>query len=429
MATEGIDAAVFRGGFLMARAGCVEAESGLGCSGCFPSEFPYEIHSPVNSVLSSSETTKSRGDVDVNEEDFFAELTSRLTRSSIPDAKKSAAPLSFLSKTEKPLVISVSPKSTLTGVSGWPSSYLLGMSRDASPNGGSTPSPPVAPFPPENSQINWDLIYAAAEQVARLRLSGEEGKVQPLWPVKSHGLTSALKPPLHGCCSSHISSDSHSVTNQYWNTQDLQFQRACSPCWSNTVKGNFSDMHTQPIGNRIRGIGYESNNVMWDGGRLLGGAPHSDLLPLCVLNAQQSLNRPDLRALLNGSGTVKRERAGTGVFLPRRYGNPAPESRKRSGFSTVLVPPKVVQALNLNLDDVNARRQPHLASDYGISFFLKDSTCACQVSHIQAENIISTLTDILMARRNAILEQQKSLQTSARGSSITKGVLPQEWTY
>ncbi|KAM3404450.1 hypothetical protein ACQJBY_007507 [Aegilops geniculata] len=54
----------------------------------------------------------------------------------------------------------------------------------------------------------------------------------------------------------------------------------------------------------------------------------------------------------------KRERNGTGVFLPRPAGAPA-EPRKKSGCSTVLVPARVVHALNLNLDDLGA--QPRYA--------------------------------------------------------------------
>lgn len=99
MATEGLDAAVFCSDLLMARAECGEAEPGLGNKGGFPSEFPYEIDSPVDSVLSSAETTKS-GDDQAEEEDFLVELTRRLTRSSEPQAKKSAVPLSCHSKPE-----------------------------------------------------------------------------------------------------------------------------------------------------------------------------------------------------------------------------------------------------------------------------------------------------------------------------------------
>ncbi|KAK4785301.1 hypothetical protein SAY86_001990 [Trapa natans] len=398
MATEGLDAA------LMARAGSVEAESGHGGAGEFPSEFPYEIDTPVNSILSSSEMAKSGGDdnAEVNEEveDFLAELTRRLTRSSGSDAKKSASSLSFRSKTEA-LAVSNSPKSTLTGLRGWPPNHGSRMSRDASPNGGSTtPSSPVTPFPPEDSQLNWNLIYTASEKVAKLRPSGQEAKLlphprpvgAPVCPVKSHRLAAAMKPALHSCCSAHMAADGFSVTNQYWNAQDLQVQRAFSPRWPNIVKANLFVLQNQKIQNMIKGIEFESFRGRWDDGRLLVGAPRNDLPSPHPQNAQQNMNRPDLRALFNVSGSVRGHRAGTGVFLPRRYENPAPKSLKRSGCTTVPVPPKVVHAPNLNLGDADARPQPYFASDY----------------------------DTLMARRNAILELQKTSLRSCLKNGLTK---------
>lgn len=114
---------------------------------------------------------------------------------------------------------------------------------------------------------------------------------------------------------------------QFQNAHNLQLQRTCSPV-PKTVKTN---SFSQQIESRVRCIGYESNKGRCSGGRL-PGAPQCDWPSLEARNAPQNLNRPNLRGLLlNGSGGVKRECAGTGVFLPRRYENSAPESRKRSG--------------------------------------------------------------------------------------------------
>lgn len=57
----------------------------------------------------------------------------------------------------------------------------------------------------------------------------------------------------------------------------------------------------------------------------------------------------------NGSG---RESGGTGVFLPRRNGNGNSfdsKKKKKPGCSTVLLPYRVVQALNLNIEYLNSR--------------------------------------------------------------------------
>lgn len=101
MAMETLDKAVFWNDLLMARTGGFDAESDLGSPEGFPSEFPYEIDSPVESVLSSAETTKSGGDDGPEEEeDFLAELTRRLTRSSLTEFQKSSSPHFCRSKPE-----------------------------------------------------------------------------------------------------------------------------------------------------------------------------------------------------------------------------------------------------------------------------------------------------------------------------------------
>jgi hypothetical protein len=61
-----------------------------------------------------------------------------------------------------------------------------------------------------------------------------------------------------------------------------------------------------------------------------------------------------MRAVFLTPPGTKRERNGTGVFLPRPAGAPT-EPKRKTGCSTVLVPARVVQALNLNLDDLGAQ--------------------------------------------------------------------------
>ncbi|KAJ0101833.1 hypothetical protein Patl1_06488 [Pistacia atlantica] len=110
-----------------------------------------------------------------------------------------------------------------------------------------------------------------------------------------------------------------------------------------------------------------------------------------------------------GSGGVKRECAGTGVFLPRRYGNNPPDSRKKSGCSTVLVPAKVVQALNLSFDEINgnnAHAQHRFNTAFGPHY------------------------DALMARRTALLTLQKQRGLRPEAAPLNHEIhLPQEWTY
>lgn len=156
---------------------------------------------------------------------------------------------------------------------------------------------------------------------------------------------------------------------------------------------------------RVRSTnGYESGR---SGARPLGLPPSA--WPSLQAQQQNQVPNPSgssMRAgvLVSGSNTsVKRECAGTGVFLPRRYSNP-PDSRKKTSCPTVLVPAKVVQALNLNFDDMNGHVQPRFYTG-----FTSDH-------------------DAIVARRNALLAQQRrSLRTE--GALNHEVHLPQEWTY
>lgn len=61
-----------------------------------------------------------------------------------------------------------------------------------------------------------------------------------------------------------------------------------------------------------------------------------------------------MRAVFLGGPRLKNGSSGTGVFLPRGIIDP-PEARKKSGCSTVLIPARVMQALQLHFEDMNAR--------------------------------------------------------------------------
>lgn len=98
MATKTLDDAIFWNGLLMSKAGGLDADSIPGGTKTFPSEFPYEIDSP-SAVLSFKGVTES-GDDEAEEEDFLAELTRRLTRSSVPEPQKTASPGFYRTKPE-----------------------------------------------------------------------------------------------------------------------------------------------------------------------------------------------------------------------------------------------------------------------------------------------------------------------------------------
>ncbi|KAB5552110.1 hypothetical protein DKX38_009421 [Salix brachista] len=114
-----------------------------------------------------------------------------------------------------------------------------------------------------------------------------------------------------------------------------------------------------------------------------------------------------MRTVFLGNPGIKRECAGTGVFLPRQLGART-ESRKKPGCSTVLLPAKVVQALNLNLEGMGAQAQ------FGPRFngsFVTHSDAAVRVHH---DNLLS---------------HQKQQRNSSRPQPAMEVRLPQEWTY
>ncbi|OMO94359.1 hypothetical protein CCACVL1_06043 [Corchorus capsularis] len=369
----------------------------------FPTEFPYEfdsldspaLSSPVESVVGSTETEESS-----DEDEFLAGLTRRLAHST---SQKFTLPNLSMDKNEKSGVLASSPQSTLSGLGSW------SASSNGSPNGPSqVPSPPTTPFGAQND--TWDLIYAAAGQVARLKMSNEAPKYtnfnygRSLPKPQNHAFMKNNSTP--GLYSSHNLSYNLPQTNQFHGRQEQMVKPHCggvATALGRQVKANsnwqaqLQQQQHQQIQNRTR-----NNNVV--GVRPLG-LPQSSWPPL----QQQQNSGSGMRAMfLGGSGNnVKRECAGTGVFLPRRYGNNnnnPPEPRKKSGCSTVLLPAKVVQALNLNFDDSNNHVQPHFNASFASNY------------------------DALVARRNAVLTQARRSYRQEGGLNHEIR-LPQEWTY
>uniref|UniRef100_A0A453FXQ4 Uncharacterized protein n=2 Tax=Aegilops tauschii subsp. strangulata TaxID=200361 RepID=A0A453FXQ4_AEGTS len=119
-----------------------------------------------------------------------------------------------------------------------------------------------------------------------------------------------------------------------------------------------------------------------------------------------------MRAVFLTPPGAKRECTGTGVFIPRQAGAPA-EPKKKPSCSTVLLPARVVQALNLNVEDLGAR------PCYPGAFVLDH--------------------DALVSRSNAMQASQKrehnaNANAAAAAHSPSLAVacevnLPPEWTY
>ncbi|KAL6980620.1 hypothetical protein U1Q18_022260 [Sarracenia purpurea var. burkii] len=396
-----------------------------GANFCFPTEFPYEVGGSYgwSSVLSSPvESVKGSTETESDEEDLLASLTRHFASFTLQEkARKIASAPQHL---EKSWALASSPESTLSAVGSW--SGQSAVSSAGSPDGPSqVPSPTTTPLGGQNDA--WDLIFAAAGQVAMLKMNAEgpprgRGLLGPpriLTPSQHHppsvkNLNSGFY--ANQCHPHNLSQTNHIDQGRH----DQILNQQCSSIWGRPTRDGFVPQQNQvkqqlmsQNRERVNGGVFESHGRY---SRPLG-LPQSSWPPLQVQNPSHQ-NQPSqhsgsgMRAVfLGGAGgsCVKRKCAGTGVFLPRRYGNPS-ESRKKPGCSTALIPARVVHALSKNFDDVSvqshppAQPQPRIVTGFPPDY------------------------DILMARKNSILAQQKH-NLRSEGGMNHELCLPQEWTY
>ncbi|GFP86340.1 hypothetical protein PHJA_000777800 [Phtheirospermum japonicum] len=277
---------------------------------------------------------------------------------------------------EKRCVMSTSPQSTLSHLWSF-SARSAGGSSNGSPNG--VTSPPATPLGAEKDAVG-ELIYRAAGQVAKLKLNG--GDVPG--PAKHSGLPG---PPrslerLYPAANKPSPSVFHNI---YLQEQMMKQRKQGSGMWYSEAQ-MYHGWSVQQDPTRIGRSG--------SSGVLFGGS---------------------------GGAAVKRECAGTGVFLPRRYGNISDDcanayssdSRKRPGHSSApYIPERNVHALNKSFDKINGYvpSQPQFQPKFSPGF----------VSEY----------DLLMARRNAFIAQHRRILLVEKSNPMSCGMcLPQDWTY
>ncbi|KAK4254910.1 hypothetical protein QN277_007986 [Acacia crassicarpa] len=121
-------------------------------------------------------------------------------------------------------------------------------------------------------------------------------------------------------------------------------------------------------------------------------------------NQQQASGSSTRAVFLGGSGS-RTGSSGTGVFLPRVNTAPSESRKKSSGCATVLIPARVVQALQLHFDQMAATSGPKASGFPPLEEVLvnnKDGMYSLQ-------------------KRQSRKEEPANMQTETR--------LPQEWTY
>lgn len=269
---------------------------------------------------------------------------------------------------EKRWLMSTSPQSTLSHMSSW-NGRSAGGSTNGSPNG--FPSPPTTP---KNDAVG-DLIYLAAGQVARLKLHG--GGVNS-GPTKPKGL---VAPP-------RSLPDPSVVPNIYQQQQQQMVKQQKQGCEM------WQQMYQMRMGQDAWPVQQNPTRIVGSGGRaaVYGG----------------------------GGAAAKRGCAGTGVFLPRRYGNSnnndcnaySSDSRKRPGYSAASIANRNVHAMNKSFENINGftQSQTHYQPKLSRGFVPE--------------------YDLLMARRNALLLQHQRSMLLEGSSPMSRGAyLPQEWTY
>ncbi|GER57237.1 Ypt/Rab-GAP domain of gyp1p superfamily protein [Striga asiatica] len=328
--------------------------AGFGNSGCLSSD----LSSPVESVTGPLEFGS-------DDDDVVAELTRKLTRSGLGNSSLSS------DITAKGLKLSGSPQSTLYGFK--PGSR-------GSPNSDSRAcSPPEAKSAP-----SWDLLYAAAEEVARMRLAEDTAAFysnELFTPARKPGPVSVPQPKPDMGTGFYPVRPQTQTNISYHQLQAAKLQMKQNQLMMMIMKNGAMDMDNQ-IRDARRGSGVD---------RAFG----LSLAAWPTLQQSQQQTCSAMKAAFLRETGQKKDRVGTGVFMPRRYSPSPAEARKKPGFS-----------LNPNIDSMNAQLQTR-----GIGNFNPDY-------------------DVILKQRNN-LPAASFPARSMRSQPIVNQEfrLPQEWTY
>lgn len=259
------------------------------------------------------------------EEDHIAGLSRQMAHSFLGDEQ-----VNFASNAK---VMATSPQSTLCDSGIW------SASNEGSPKGPSqVSSPPSTPLE-HGKDDAWDILYAAAGQVGRMKQNEQR--------VSGRGLLiPPKKPPAHVESAATLYRSYNPILTQ----QQLQAAQ------------QFFQLKQQQLIKQQVSAAWSRQNRAARNNRHLG------LVPSTWPPPQRQQSGSGMRAVFLNSPGPRRESTGTGVFLPRRAGTHN-EGRKKSGCSTVLLPAKVVQALSLNLDDaaVHPRYPGYFSFDHGMA--------------------------------------------------------------
>ncbi|MCD7472904.1 hypothetical protein HAX54_014321 [Datura stramonium] len=352
-----------------------------------------DLSSPVESVIESVDTES-------DEEEYITGLTHKMAQSTLQDS-------GFGYGHTKGWSLSGSPQSTLCGCK-------QGSSR-GSPN-----CPSLASSPPSVSQIDgaFDQFYAAAGEVARIRMMEDAAGLYQsktgLWVTAEKTCAVPVAPKYSNQNLESLNSNQPSLT--YQQLQVAQFQRLKQQQIMKQGQGVLgsgkSGFVQYPVNQNQQQLAQSrgQNGVARPMNSSISGWP--------TLQQSKSLQQQPgsgMHAVFLGNPGPKRECAGTGVFLPRRMGTQT-ETRKKQGCSTVLLPDRVVQALNLNLKAMDVRHQNQV-----------------QARCYQGGSGLTPSSGSKYPNNIAVEQQRRNLRTgnaySQPATMSQELLLPQDWTY
>ncbi|GKC20467.1 hypothetical protein Tco_1022617 [Tanacetum coccineum] len=305
--------------------------------------FGSGLSSPVESVVGSTENES-------DEDDYLNEMTRKLAQSTLDDGL-------WKPEFKSTKVMSGSPQSTLCGCK-------QGSSR-GSPNNCLSPAAPPKSY--NNGAAALDVLYAAAGEVAKLKMSEQGGFNYGYYGNGNENERAVQQPPRK----------IPSPNNQFQQNQQIQFAQ------QQMMMKKQQQLQLQQQHYRQYVLQNNARNAV--GNTKTGPMPLSAWPTL--QQSQQQLQPPrgsGMRAVFLGNPNLKRECSGTGVFLPRQVGAPT-EPRKKQGCSTVLLPERVVQALNLNLDSQTRPTGGRLPQDYDAKMRHQNNVTMAEQRRQQAE--------------------------------------------
>ncbi|KAG0468218.1 hypothetical protein HPP92_017546 [Vanilla planifolia] len=249
--------------------------------------------------------------VESDEEDYMTCLTRQMARSFI-----SGENTALVSNTK---ILGTSPQSTLCDAGTWSSSCR------GSPDGPSQVSSPTANQFEQEKNDAWDLLYAAAGEVVRMKQNEQRtygrGQLYPPRPSSAH--SKSFSPTGHHN-TFMLTHQQLQAAHFYQLKQQQLIKQQLSAAWSRQSRA------ATAVRNNSLAVG---------------------MVPPTRQNLQRQQTASSMRSAFLNRPVTRRESAGTGVFLPRRAGN-TNEPRKKAGCSPVLLPARVVQALNLNVQEL-----------------------------------------------------------------------------